>query len=132
MTDMVTTLLADFADKGWQPRVDDDGDIALSYCDMTHVLCFSKSDEAFSTLLLPNLYEVAPDEAGRILTILNDINQRFKWIKGCIREGHVSFMVELWMMDDKAWREAMPRCLKIMHHALVLFAEGVHGRDTTK
>lgn len=127
MTELVTALMADFKDKGLQPRLDDDGDIALTHSDMTYVLCFSESDVVFSTLILPNFYELQAEEEVRILPILNDINQRFKWLKGVVKQGNVSFMVEFWMMDEVRWSEAISRCLRLMNHALVLFADAVHN-----
>jgi hypothetical protein len=132
MSDMMTALLADFTDKGLHPRVDNDGDIVLTYCDMTYVLCFSKSDDAFSTLLLPNLHEVDADNEISVLRALNEINDRFKWIKACIKQGQACMMIELWMMDGKRWTEAISRCLRISNHALVLFAEALHNTTDTE
>jgi hypothetical protein len=124
----IAALMEDFKQQGLEPEVDEGGDIILKHNGMTYALCFGRDDDAFSTLLLPNIFEVSEENEAPILFLLNEINKRFKWIKASTRQNQVCFVIEMWNMDGTRWSQAMERSLKVMQNALDLFADALrHG-----
>lgn len=125
MTQTNAALLDELKRQDLSPELDEEGDILLKYNGMTYALCFGRDDAEFSTLLLPNIFEVSEENETTILFLLNEINKRFKWIKASTRQNQVCFVIEMWNMDGVRWADAMPRCLKVMQGALDLFADAL-------
>jgi hypothetical protein len=126
MSEMVTALIDNFVKQGLHAERDEEGDILIRRNNMTYALCFSKEDTAFSTLVLPNIFEVSEENEPPILFLLNNINIRHKWLKTSIRNNQVCFVIELYMMDEARWTQAIEQCLNVMESGLKLFIEALN------
>lgn len=126
MTHFTSTLLDDFLGAGIEGRLDEDGDIIFMQNGFSYVLCFDEGDSNFGCLILPNVWGVSDQQDARCaLSALNDINGRVKLAKGVLKEGQVSFVIELWLHDQVHWRHCMRRAQQTLVHALHLFADAM-------
>lgn len=126
MTTFTSILLGEFRAAGIQAAADGDGDIIFMRNGFSHTLCFDSDDLNFSCLMLPNVWQVSngPDRR-HALEAINDINGRIKLVKSVLKDGKISFVIELWLPEQIQWRTCILRAQQTLEHALHLFADAM-------
>lgn len=128
MNNTLSTLLEQLHADGISCSLDRDGDIVFIHNGLSYALCLDPDDEHFGCLLLPRVWHVAPDQAAHnVLAALNLINHRLKLVKGVMSDGHVSFVIELWLPDPAIWRQCVGRARDTLVHAVHLFVDAMDG-----
>lgn len=85
-------------DRGFEPRIDDDGDVVFQKEGMVYVLMAEEKDPRFFRLLMPAFWRVDSDvERSRALEAINEISLKFKIAKLAIVRERVVAMAEMWM-----------------------------------
>ncbi len=109
---------------GFNPRIDDDGDVVFRCEGRTFVLTTDERDPTFFRLLLPNFWEIESEEEHlRALMVGNQVNAQMKVVKILIVKQNVWASVELFIEPIEGFIAVFKRCMQLLPAAMHEFRE---------
>lgn len=122
MTKIQEEIFEHLKAQGLVPSIDQDGDITFKYQMLTFAVIFSKGDDQFLRIVLPNIFESDDNNRVDVLEACNTVSSKIKVAK-CIITPHnrVWIMTEQLLDQTPAYDDVIPRSLKILLDAYRLF-----------
>ena len=108
---------------GYQPTVDDDGDITFRY-QMKHLYVMnSEKEEPFVTLLFPQFTDVEEGKELLVLGVCNKLTRDLKLVKVYIDQTfkNVSASCDFYYTDEEALEDNLKRGLNVLSAIRTLF-----------
>lgn len=102
--------------EGYQPEVDQDGDIHFR-CQGLHLYCTnSGKDQQYLRLLLPNIYQVENNRT-KVLEVSNQLSKEYKVLKSFLVDDSLWLAIEIFIDSTPEVGDFMGRCINILTSA---------------
>jgi hypothetical protein len=101
---------------GYKPEIDDDGDVTLRYQLKRLFVLLGDENEQYTSVLLPQFYEMDEGEEPLILAVCNKMNRELKMVKLYIDQTfkNVSAVCEFFFTDENSLQQSLSRSLDLL------------------
>jgi len=97
--------------------------LAFKYQGGNFIIADNNSDKQYFQLLMPGIYDVPPMEKGKVLEVINAINQELKCVKATLVGGtSVWLATEIFIDNTPDIEDFFDRLLQILHSARMKFS----------
>ena len=115
-------------EEGYNPKIDDDGDVAFKVEGKSYVIMVAENDPEFFRILFPNFWPIeSDDERIRVLLASVEACKDTKVAKVFPVRDDTWATVEIFCMPPESFRLVFNRCLSALRTAVNTFAE--HARQ---
>ena len=117
------------AEEGYRFTTDEDGDLSIRIQGRWFCLFASDDDPQYFRLAIPNLFECTSEpETQQALSLVNDMNRRFKVVKLTLLDGRVWCSVEMFLAPLESFRATFDRCADLLCEVGGDFQRRMRGR----
>ena len=101
---------------GYKPEIDDDGDVTLRYQLKRLFVLLGDENEQYTSVLLPQFYEMDEGEERLVLAVCNKMNRELKMVKLYIDQTfkNVSAVCEFFFTDENSLQQSLSRSLDLL------------------
>ena len=101
---------------GYKPEIDDDGDVTLRYQLKRLFVLLGDENEQYTSVLLPQFYEMDEGEEPPVLAVCNKMNRELKMVKLYIDQTfkNVSAVCEFFFTDENSLQQSLSRSLDLL------------------
>ncbi len=111
-------------EEGYQPAIDEDGDVRFKKEGKTYFIQVDEKDEAFFRICFPNFWEIENDEERRnVLAACDYANALSKVAKIFTVHDDVWGSVEIFVDDPEGFKPIFSRCMSALQNAVRNFVE---------
>ena len=118
-------IMSTLEKKGYNPEIDEDGDVQLSYQMKTIYVMTGDEDEPYISVMLPHFYRIDEGEETLVLTVCNKMTREMKLAKVFIDEtfNHVSAICDFLYANEEAMELSLMNALKMLGFLRTIFRD---------